>query len=61
MKRHSVRLRPIIQFIIELRIITTEEAKDVGENVMKCDGTLSISYTTSLKKQVDHMLESLIS
>ena len=38
---------------------TTEEAKDVGENVMKCDGTLSISYTTSLKKQVDHMLESL--
>ena len=38
---------------------TTEEAKDVGENIMKCDGTLSISYTTSLKKQVDHMLESL--
>lgn len=38
---------------------TTEEAKDVGENTMKCDGTLSISYTTSLKKQVDHMLESL--
>ena len=38
---------------------TTEEANDVGENIMKCDGTLSISYTTSLKKQVDHMLESL--
>ena len=38
---------------------TTEEAKDVGENTMRCDGTLSISYTTSLKKQVDHMLESL--
>lgn len=30
---------------------TTEEAKDVGENVMKCDGTLSISYTTSLKSR----------
>ena len=30
---------------------TTEEAKDVGENIMKCDGTLSISYTTSLKSR----------
>ena len=58
-EKTSVRPRPIIQFIIELRNRTTEEAKDVGENIMKCDGTLSISYTTSLKKQVDHMLESL--
>lgn len=38
---------------------TTKEAKSVGENAMKCSGALSISYTTSLKKQVDDMLGSL--
>ena len=38
---------------------TTKEAKSVGENAMKCAGALSVSYTTSLKKQVDDMLESL--
>ena len=38
---------------------TTEEATTVGENVLKMDGALSVSYTTELKDQVDHMLESL--
>lgn len=38
---------------------TTEEATTVGEDILKNDGALSVSYTTELKEQVDHMLESL--
>ena len=38
---------------------TTEEATTVGEDILKSDGALSVSYTTELKEQVDHMLESL--
>lgn len=38
---------------------TTEEAEEVGETVLKHDGTLSISYTTDMRRQVDDMLGSL--
>ena len=34
----------------------TEEAQRVGEDALKLPGTLSVSYTTDLKEQVDNML-----
>lgn len=37
----------------------TEEAERVGEEALKLDGTLSVSYTTDLKEQVDTMLGAL--
>ncbi len=37
----------------------TEEAERVGEEALKLSGTLSVSYTTDLKEQVDHMLGAL--
>ena len=36
-----------------------EYMEEVGENVLKSDGALSISYTDSLKEQIDSMLGSL--
>ena len=38
---------------------TTKEAEEVGETALKYDGTLSISYTTDMRRQVDDMLGSL--
>lgn len=38
---------------------TTGEAEKVGEDMLKLPGTLSVSYTTDLKEQVDHMLGAL--
>lgn len=37
----------------------TEEAERIGEEALKLDGTLSVSYTTDLKEQVDNMLGAL--
>ena len=37
----------------------TEEAQRVGEDALKLPGTLSVSYTTDLKEQVDNMLGAL--
>ena len=38
---------------------TTEEAENVGEDVLQLDGALSVSYTTDLRQQVEDMLEAL--
>ena len=38
---------------------TTKEAESVGEEALKLDGALSVSYTTELRQQVDDMLQSL--
>lgn len=38
---------------------TSSEAERVGEEILKLPGTLSVSYTTDLKDQVDHMLGAL--
>lgn len=38
---------------------TTEEADEVGRNILELEGALSVSYTTDLRQQVDDMLESL--
>lgn len=38
---------------------TTEEAEEVGEEVLKLDGALSVSYTTDMRQQVDDMLGAL--
>lgn len=38
---------------------TTSEAEEVGEDMLKLPGTLSVSYTTDLEQQVDDMLVSL--
>ena len=38
---------------------TTEEADEVGTQILEQEGALSVSYTTDLKQQVDDMLESL--
>ena len=38
---------------------TTEEAENVGEDVLRLDGALSVSYTTDLRQQVEDMLEAL--
>lgn len=37
----------------------TEEAQRIGEEALTMPGTLSISYTTDLREQVDHMLGAL--
>ena len=37
----------------------TEEAERIGEEALALPGTLSISYTTDLKEQVDNMLGAL--
>lgn len=37
----------------------TEEAERIGEEALALDGTLSVSYTTDLKEQVDNMLGAL--
>ncbi len=38
---------------------STGEAEEVGEEVLKLPGALSVSYTTDLRQQVDHMLGAL--
>ena len=38
---------------------TTTEAEEVGEDILKLPGALSVSYTTDLEQQVDDMLVSL--
>lgn len=38
---------------------TTAEAERTGEDVLKLDGALSVSYTTDLREQVDDMLGAL--
>lgn len=38
---------------------TTEEAENMGEDVLQLDGALSVSYTTDLRQQVEDMLEAL--
>lgn len=37
----------------------TEEAERVGEEALRLEGALSVSYTTDLREQVDHMLGAL--
>lgn len=37
----------------------TEEAEEIGERALQYDGTLSISYTTDMRQQVDDMLGAL--
>lgn len=36
-----------------------EEAEEIGEDILKDPGALSVSYTNDLKEQVDDMLEAL--
>lgn len=38
---------------------TTEEAEEIGEEALKFDGALSVSYTTDMRQQVDDMLGAL--
>lgn len=38
---------------------STSEAEEAGEEVLRLPGALSVSYTTDLREQVDHMLGAL--
>lgn len=38
---------------------TTQEAQQIGEDVLKLPGTLSVSYTTDMRQRVDDMLSAL--
>ena len=59
MRKCTGKLRTTIRFFIKLLTGLQKRAERIGEEALAMPGTLSISYTTDLREQVDNMLGAL--